>query len=86
MIEPSSNPQYSDKNDLANVVLPNEMQYPFIMSGQPVDPDPVNAKPRTNTPAAAASHAPGWQNQQAAAPAQQPATAPAADAPAWLTG
>jgi hypothetical protein len=89
MIEPSSNPQYSDKNDLANVVLVNEPQYVPVMNGQPVDPEPVNAKPRTSAPASAApGQAPGWQGQQTATPAQQSATpsAPAADAPAWLTG
>jgi hypothetical protein len=88
MIEPSSNPQYKDKNDLANVVLANEPQYVPVMNGQRVDPEPVNAKPRNAPANAAPGQASGWQGQKTATPAQQPATpsAPAADAPAWLTG
>jgi hypothetical protein len=88
MIEPASNPQYKDKNDLANVVLANEPQYVPVMNGQQVDPDPVNAKPRNAPAAAGAGQAPGWQTQQQPAATAQPATPPAAaaDAPAWLTG
>jgi hypothetical protein len=75
MIEPASDPQYKDKNDLANVVLPNELQYAFIMNGQPVDPEPVNAKPRKSSGQAAAGgaqQAPSWQQGQGQ---QQPTAA-----------
>jgi hypothetical protein len=87
MIEPATSADYNDQNKLANVVLPNEPQYPFIMKGQPVDPDPVNAKPRKDKPASTGGggQTGGWQQQQGPQ-SQLGAQATAEDAPAWLTG
>jgi len=99
MIEPASNPQYSDSNKLANVVVPGEPQYAAIMRGEAVPAEPINAKPR-KTPDTSGSPAPAWATQAApAAPApasgtvpwaNQPAAAPAkpapAQGPAWLNG
>jgi hypothetical protein len=46
MVEPASDPQYKDKNDLANVVLPIEPQYMAIMNGQPVEPETRSKRSR----------------------------------------
>lgn len=78
MIEPASNPQYHDANKLANVVLPGDPQYAAIMRGEPVVPEPVNAKPRKPAEATAPI-APAW---GAAPPPVQPAAVPWAEASA----
>jgi hypothetical protein len=89
MVEPSADPQYKDKNDLANVVLPNDPQYMAIMNGQPIEPEPVNAKPRKaggqTAAAGSAQQAPSWQQGQPtpAAAAQQGGSG---GAPSWLNG
>ena len=86
MIEPASSPQYKDANKLANVVLPGDPQYAAIMRGDPVAPEPVNAKPRkpAETPAALA---PAWgAPTPAAAPATVPWAEPAAPAAAKPAG
>ena len=93
MVEPSADPQYKDKNDLANVVLPDEPQYMAIMNGQQVDPEPVKAKPRKagGQAAGAAQQAPSWQQGQGQQPAptaaaQQQSGGGSGSAPAWLNG
>ncbi len=91
MVEPASSAQYKDANKLANVVLPGEPQYASVMRGEPVPPEPVNAKPR-KAPEAAAQQAPAW-----GAPSPPPAAVPwasqgapnppqgaPATGPAWL--
>ena len=86
MIEPASNPQYNDANKLANVVLPGEPQYAAIMRGEPVAPDPVNAKPRkaAETPAPIA---PAWgAPTPPAAPTSVPWAEPSAPPPARPAG
>jgi hypothetical protein len=78
MIEPANDPQYSDKNKIANVVIPTDPEYAAIMNGQDVEPKPVNAKPRG-----------GGGNQQQAQPAwggnnvQQQMQQPAQQTPQW---
>jgi hypothetical protein len=87
MVEPASDPQYKDKNDLANVVLPNEPQYMAIMNGQLVEPDPVKAKPRKaggQAAAGGAQQAASWQQQQGQQPAQQQGGG--SSVPAWAQG
>jgi hypothetical protein len=89
MIEPASDPQYKDKNDLANVVLPNEPQYMAIMNGQTVEPDPVKAKPRKTGGQAAgggAQPAPSWQQGQGQQQSTQQQSGGSGTAPAWLNG
>jgi hypothetical protein len=95
MVEPTTNPLYKDTNKLANVVLPNEPQYAAVMRGEPVPPEPINAKPR-KAPNTTAQQAPAWggtPNPSAAAPTGVPwekegATNPPqpapATGPAWL--
>ena len=78
MIEPASSPQYKDANKIANVVVPGEPHYEAIMRGEPVAPDPINAKPRKPAEATAPI-APAW---GAAPPPVQPVTVPWAEAPA----
>jgi hypothetical protein len=83
MIEPSSNPQYSDSNRLANVVVVGDPQYDAVMRGEAVEPEPVNARPKKDK-GAAGSAAPAWGNA-AAAPSAQPAASAPAGGPAWLS-
>lgn len=92
MVDPATDPQYSDKNVLANVVVPGEPQYAPVMRGEAVAPDPVNAKPRKGKVASGASGGPAWENQGGggAAPAWQgngqtpPPTSAPTNGPAWL--
>jgi len=101
MIEPAASAQYKDANKLANVVLPGEPQYPAIMRGERVAPEPVNAKPRKASDPAA-SQAPAWGAPAAQSPAPAgapwarqaapkpgepaPPAKPAPAGPAWLNG
>ena len=86
MIEPASNPQYHDANKLANVVLPGEPNYAAIMRGEPVAPDPVNAKPRKPAETAA-QVAPAWgAPSPPAAPTSVPWAEPSAPPPAKAAG
>ena len=88
MVEPASDPKYSDKNKLANVVLPTEPEYAALKAGQVVTPAPIGAKVRAAKPTAQAA-APAWATgggAPAATQAAQPsAAAQAALAPAWAT-
>lgn len=94
MVEPASDPKYKDQNRLANVVVPGEPQYLPVMKGEPVPPDPVNAKPRkaeapaSNAPAWATEAAPGPAAQQGGGAWAQPQSQPPAPSagPAWLNG
>ncbi len=90
MVEPASSAQYKDANKLANVVLPGEPQYASVMRGEPVPPEPVNAKPR-KAPEVAAQQAPAWgaPSAPAAVPwasqgAPNPPPGAPATGPAWL--
>lgn len=88
MVEPSSNPQYSDKNSIANVVCVDEPQYAAVMRGERVAVDPINAKPRKATAAANGSQGsmvPAWGNTTAPSPSMGGAGSAAA-VPAWLNG
>ena len=84
MVEPSSDPQYRDKNRIANVVLPDHRHYAAIMRGGNVPPDPVNARPRkaaASGPQQAASSASGWGARQGA---DQSGQSGQSGAPHWL--
>jgi hypothetical protein len=75
MIEPASDPQYSDANKLANVVVPGEPAYAAIMRGESVAAEPVKARPRKSQ--TAGQQVPGWTTP--AAPSDKPwANQPAA--------
>jgi len=90
MVEPSSNPQWPDKNIIANIVCADEPQYAAVMRGEAVAVDPINAKPRKAavTASAQGSMAPAWSTNGAAAqvPTPVPSGSPAAAIPAWLNG
>lgn len=91
MVEPSSNPQWPDKNIIANVVLANEPQYAAVMRGEVVAVDPIGAKPRKATATAGSaqgSMAPAWaaNGAVAAVAAEKAGGSPAAAVPAWLNG
>jgi len=85
MIEPASSAEYKDQNKIANIVQPGDVQYAPIMSGQAVDPEPINAKARTAPKPDAQSfgfNAAG----QGAGFTPGAAQASKAAAPAWLQG
>ncbi len=84
MIEPATEAKYKDQNKIANIVQPGDVHYGAIMSGQAVEPEPVNAKPRVaaKPDAAGFSFAGGAAQPGFAAAAPKPTTA----APAWLNG
>ena len=90
MVEPSANPNYADKNVIANVVCKGEAQYDAVMRGEQVAPEPVKARARGGAQQSGAQFAQGgqaqggmpWQQTGAAAqPQQQSGGAPG---PAWL--
>jgi hypothetical protein len=96
-IEPNTDSRYSDSNRLDRVVLPGEPEYPRIMAGEALPPQPSQRAARApaagNTPSTwggtAAPAARVWQRPVATPPAQPPvppATAPLAGGPTWLNG
>jgi len=91
MVEPASNPNYSDVNRIAHVVTPDEPEYAAVMRGEPVVPKPVNAKPRKGPEPAAQggaawaapagqSPAPSWSRPETPVATPMPSAAPA-----WAT-
>lgn len=78
MVRPSDNPEYNDKNEIANCVFVTDPQYEAVMNGRSVAPDPIDAKPRKQAGAKTEQQqtAAGWQSgaNGAAASAQQPLT------------
>ncbi|MBB5691709.1 hypothetical protein FHS88_003870 [Roseomonas alkaliterrae] len=101
-VEPANDPRYGDNNRIDRVVLPGEAEYPRIMAGEALAPQPSQRAARQpaagNTPsawggtAAPASAAPAarvWERPAATPPAQPPAPpaqAPLAGGPTWLNG
>jgi hypothetical protein len=72
-VEPSTDPQYPDRNKLDRPVLPNEKEWRAVMNGEDVAPSP--SRPRsagTGGSGAAMAPKPAW-GQQQAKPAQQAA-------------
>jgi hypothetical protein len=70
---------FLDKNRIAHIVVPGELQYPALKAGKEVPPAPSS---RPAAPAAAAAQPkPTWQQEAA-----EPKTATAPQGPAWLRG
>ena len=87
-VEPANDPRYGDNNRIDRVVLPGEPEYPRIMAGEALPPQPsqraARAPAAANTPvawgggAAPASPAPAarvWERPAATPPGQLPAPA-----------
>jgi hypothetical protein len=101
-VEPANDSRYGDNNRIDRVVLPGEPEYPRIMAGEALPPQPSQRTARApaagNTPsawggtAAPASAAPAarvWERPAPTLPAQPPAPAaqpPLAGGPTWLNG
>jgi hypothetical protein len=97
-VEPANDSRYGDNNRIDRVVLPSEPEYPRIMAGEALPPQPSQRTPRAAAPVstpsawaaspaapAAAPAARAWERTSAlAAPAATPPTTPAPSPPAPL--
>jgi hypothetical protein len=98
LVEPASEPRYSDSNKLDRVVLPGEPEYARVMAGEAVPVSPSTRRAPRATPAtvpstvvwapAAAPSAPQPAAAPWAAPTVQsaPPSPPVSSGPAWLNG
>jgi hypothetical protein len=78
MIEPATDPRYTPRNKLANVVTPDHPHYSAVMRGTAVTPEPVNAKPHKPADTTTNPSGPTWAGQPSVSPPARPG------GPAWL--